>query len=372
MFESPTITCSRRNRSASACGSSRVLMIGRDRVVALETPSQMCSARWLTRVDRAARRLQHLAGAADQLPGDQERDQYVGQLGEVAVPADQVVLVAAVAVAGRVGVVLEQVDVAEDALVVQPLLRVDQQTLEDPLTGLVVRDQVGDRIALPGRVLRVGAHVEVEPCPVAEEDVAAPPPGHDAPKQVPRHLVGGQSALTAKGTGDAVLVLQTEDSPVHITHTTAQLRQPGHVSGAPFRGVIPLMSTGPGSSPGLSPGSSTVLRAVRTAGRRVTFRRESASITVTRRWDVRTPTGVAGTLGAVLLAATLVPSAVAATRRETLRRVIPPPCAGRDHSGARGRRCRGAGLVPWGPARGGRRCGGCRGGPGRSRYGSGV
>ncbi len=48
MFESPTITCSRRNRSASACGSSLVLMIGRDRVVALETPSQMCSARWDT------------------------------------------------------------------------------------------------------------------------------------------------------------------------------------------------------------------------------------------------------------------------------------------------------------------------------------
>ncbi len=48
MLESPTMTCSRRNRSASACGSSRVLMIGRDRVVADDTPSQMCSARWLT------------------------------------------------------------------------------------------------------------------------------------------------------------------------------------------------------------------------------------------------------------------------------------------------------------------------------------
>ncbi len=48
MFESPTMTCRRRKRSASACGSSRVLMIGRDLVVALETPSQMCSARWLT------------------------------------------------------------------------------------------------------------------------------------------------------------------------------------------------------------------------------------------------------------------------------------------------------------------------------------
>ena len=46
MLESPTMTCRRRYFSASACGSSRVLMIGRDRVVADETPSQMCSARW--------------------------------------------------------------------------------------------------------------------------------------------------------------------------------------------------------------------------------------------------------------------------------------------------------------------------------------
>ena len=47
MLESPTITWSRRNFSASAWGSSRVLMMGRLRVVADETPSQMCSARWL-------------------------------------------------------------------------------------------------------------------------------------------------------------------------------------------------------------------------------------------------------------------------------------------------------------------------------------
>ena len=47
MLESPTITWSRRKRSASAWGSSRVLMMGRLRVVADDTPSQMCSARWL-------------------------------------------------------------------------------------------------------------------------------------------------------------------------------------------------------------------------------------------------------------------------------------------------------------------------------------
>ena len=122
MFESPTITWRRRNRSASACGSSRVLMIGRDRVVALETPSQMCSARWLDAVHRAAGGLQHLARARVDLAGDEERDEHVGELGEVAVALDEVVLVAAVGVAGGVGVVLEQVDLAADALLAQALL----------------------------------------------------------------------------------------------------------------------------------------------------------------------------------------------------------------------------------------------------------
>ena len=46
MLESPTITCMRRKRWESPCGSSRVLMIGRVRVVADETPSHTWSARW--------------------------------------------------------------------------------------------------------------------------------------------------------------------------------------------------------------------------------------------------------------------------------------------------------------------------------------
>ena len=145
MFESPTMTCSRRNRSASACGSSRVLMIGpgpggRRRHALPDVLGPLADA-----VDRAARRLQHLAGPADDLPGDQERDQDVGQPAELAVPPDQVVLVAAVGVPGRVGVVLEQVDVPGDALFAQPLVGVDQQPLEDPLPRLVVRDQIDAR-----------------------------------------------------------------------------------------------------------------------------------------------------------------------------------------------------------------------------------
>jgi len=45
MLESPTMTCMRRKRSESPCGSSRVLMIGRARVVAEEMPSHTWSAR---------------------------------------------------------------------------------------------------------------------------------------------------------------------------------------------------------------------------------------------------------------------------------------------------------------------------------------
>ena len=74
-------------------------------------------------VDGPPRRLEHLARAADQLPGDEERDEPLRQSGELATPLDEVVLVAAVRVAGRVGVVLEEVDVAEDALVAQALSR---------------------------------------------------------------------------------------------------------------------------------------------------------------------------------------------------------------------------------------------------------
>jgi hypothetical protein len=68
--------------------------------------------------------VQHLAGAAGDLAADQERDQDVGQLLEVSRPADEVVLVAAIGVARRVGVVLEDVDLARDALVGEPLLGV--------------------------------------------------------------------------------------------------------------------------------------------------------------------------------------------------------------------------------------------------------
>ena len=190
MFESPTITCSRRNRSASACGSSRVLMIGRDRVVADDTPSQMCSARWLMQNCAPRGPVQHLAGAAVDLPGDEERDQHVGHAGELALPGHQVVLVAAVGVPGRVGVVLEQVDVAGDALLVQAHLgRASRASrIRSPALSCAIRSS--DLVALGRGVLGVGADVEVQAGAVLQEHVRRTAPVDDAPEQVAGDLVG--------------------------------------------------------------------------------------------------------------------------------------------------------------------------------------
>ncbi len=88
-----------------------------------------------------ARRLQDLAGAGEDLPGHEERDQRLGEPLERDVPRHEVVLVAPVRVARRIGVVLEEEDVARDPVLAQPLLRLVEQILHDPLAGLVVDDR---------------------------------------------------------------------------------------------------------------------------------------------------------------------------------------------------------------------------------------
>lgn len=120
---------------------------------------------------RGLRRGEHLSRAADQLTSDQERQQDIGDTGELAGTDDEVVLVASVRVARRIGVVLEQIDIATDALVGEPLFCVDEQILEDQLPRPVVVDQLDEAVALGGRVLRVRTHIEVESRAVLEKDI---------------------------------------------------------------------------------------------------------------------------------------------------------------------------------------------------------
>ncbi|CPU64526.1 Uncharacterised protein [Mycobacteroides abscessus] len=97
---------------------------------------------------------------------------------------------AAVRVAGGVGVVLEQVDVATDALVGETLLGIDEQIFQNTLAGAVMGDQLHQAVAFGGGVFRVATDVEVEPGAVAQKDVGAATPGHHAAEQVPSDLVG--------------------------------------------------------------------------------------------------------------------------------------------------------------------------------------
>ena len=178
------------------------------------------------RVGGAAGGVQDLAGAGVDLAADEERDQHLGVVAEVVVAAGAVVLVAAVAVAGRVGVVLEQVDGAADRLLGEALLGRLDEALEDPLAGLVVDDELVQRVALRGGVLGVRADVEVQPGAVLQEHVGAAAPADDASEQVAGDLVGAEPALPAERARDAVLVLEAEDPPLHA----ARLPVPPHPS----------------------------------------------------------------------------------------------------------------------------------------------
>ena len=63
--------------------------------------------------------------------------------------------------------------------------------------------------------------VEVQPGAVLEEHVRRATPADHAPEQVAGDLVGRQATLPAQRAGDAVLVLEPEDPPVHVTHGSA-------------------------------------------------------------------------------------------------------------------------------------------------------
>src|SRR5215831_10843585 len=65
------------------------------------------------------------------------------------------------------------------------------------------------------RVLRMEPRVEIEPGSVLEEHVGVAGAGDDLLEQVPRDVVGRQAALTVEGAGEAVLVLEAEDPPLH-------------------------------------------------------------------------------------------------------------------------------------------------------------
>ena len=83
-----------------------------------------------------------LPRSGENLPADQEWDEDVQHILEIHLTADQIVLVAAIGVARRVGVVFVEEDVSFDAFLMESDLGGALQIFDDAFPGLVVGDQI--------------------------------------------------------------------------------------------------------------------------------------------------------------------------------------------------------------------------------------
>ena len=164
---------------------------------------------------RAAAGAEDLAGAREDLAGDQERDELLGHVIEVRGPLGEVVLVATVGVADEIGVVLEDRQVAGKALLVHLVLGVPQQVFEDAVAGLVVDDHVLRAGALGRGVLGMAAGIEVEAGAVFQEDVQEALGGDELLEQVTNDLFGGQGAAPVGREGNAVFVFEAVNAFLH-------------------------------------------------------------------------------------------------------------------------------------------------------------
>ena len=168
--------------------------------------------------------LEDLARAGVDLARHQERDQLLGEVVEVDVAVDQVVLVAAVGVPDEVGVVLEDRELPGDALFADLLFGVVFEFFEDPLAGLVVDDELARRRAFRRCVLGMATGVLVEARAVLEEDVQEVFGGDQLLEQEADRLLDREGLATFRREDDPVLGLDAVDALLHDSTSALSLR----------------------------------------------------------------------------------------------------------------------------------------------------
>ncbi len=208
---SPTMTWRRRYFWLSQCGSSRVLTIGRFSVVSRPTSSSKKSDRWLSwngtsAADTPGASQPDLAGAGEDLAGDEVGRDLGHDAPERHLAGHEVVLVAAVAVALAVGVVLVDHDLGAGRQGRRGRLH---RLLQDLLGGAVPHHDLAGVGALGRGDLGVGV-----------VDVVARAVGEHRVDQVRLH-VGRHGALgdEAPGVASGRLVLEVPaGAPVQQRH----------------------------------------------------------------------------------------------------------------------------------------------------------
>src|SRR5712692_1444858 len=125
-----------------------------------------------------ADRAQDFTGTGEYLAGHEEGDEASSQMLEGDVTARQIVLVAAVRVSDRIGVVLEAQNGSGESLLVDEAAGAEQEVCDDALASLVVSHQLSDVVGFGGRIFRVKPAVEIEAAAVLEEYIPLLRPGH--------------------------------------------------------------------------------------------------------------------------------------------------------------------------------------------------
>ena len=92
----------------------------------------------------ATRCLEYLAGSCEYLPRDKEWNEMLLILVWLSTSSREIVLMTTVRVAGRIGVVLEQINGSADSLFFETLFRTNKQLFEFALSRLVMHGAVID------------------------------------------------------------------------------------------------------------------------------------------------------------------------------------------------------------------------------------
>ena len=168
-------------------------------------------------VVHAILRLKNLASPRIDLPRNQKGDQLLGEVVEIHVAIDEIVLVAAVAVPNEVGVVLENRELPGNALFANFLIRVVLQVFEDALASAVVDAKLSRRNTLGRRILGVAAGVLIETRTVFEEHVQEMLGRDQLLEEEPNRLLDRERLATLGREDDSVLRLKTVDPFLHFT-----------------------------------------------------------------------------------------------------------------------------------------------------------
>ena len=160
---------------------------------------------------RFARYLQDLSRSAIDLPRDEERNELLRHFPKIDVAAHQEIFMAAVGIAERVRIVLENVDFPGQTFFPQPFFSRRQTGFKKPLTGFIMDDEIKNVVALGGGILRMAAGVLIKPSAVHQKGVGGPAVRNETFKNIPQHLLHRQIYPPVRRKDETVLILQTED-----------------------------------------------------------------------------------------------------------------------------------------------------------------